>query len=831
MNSITLKQTQDTARVLLHVMRRMDDEEFKRNDDGKKVIYLLDSDIVGLYANPQHTMGYTDAFLPKHEDAAALAWTIAEYIFTARRLGTTCMALPHRYETLSNLEAVMRSTDKEAKSTPPEQLLAFLGELATNADGAPRTFYQDNHRYKKLLQMLYGYAGGASKNFEARRFLKALRERWIDPLEEHLPHGIWPDEQEIQISIDAWFERIRKTRNYFRYDAEPDAVRAHQKLAEDDGHTAKSLRDYADAVVLASIEAANDKLAHHDDIRLLLVTGSSTLHLAAGLYTHGSDKQSFGHRYLRHPLMLLAAPDLLPDIENPSASQDLALFFERALLPDSVDFGKREENTALLCEALFGSLEESPLDVRKELELLQPAHAHAHVVRRVDESRLAASLTTEVKQNLANAVRVSAVKLGMPTLEDADKRARQDLAAPGSTPESSYTRFKELLDAESKKTTNDFLATLFDLGLEQLLRESRLRCNEDGQHLELRRGTPYIEFGEFELAKQFYRKLSDAKIPADPLSGDFRQLRERMLIDDPTRYTLALVYGLAFAHLGAWDLCARCAEFAFGIAQRLDCDKQYCTIKMREIHGDEAAYLLASAKRHTALDFQDLDEAVSALEEAVAIWSEIHHNSSLDPRMQSEHLAMEVSRWTLARYSSIKNGAAKTGLKSLADLQLELLKMLDGFRCPEQYDKAPTYPMLCILEEQLLVNLFIVTLMREIPSRRASDIQGDPNATEVFSRKGKRGLTFYLEMYHHMLDCKHKVRPSALVWAVFYVASALYAKELAKWNTPNGYEEHMSELRRWCKPGWGLLPRDLKRMKEYLQCVEQHVPPPVQNMK
>lgn len=812
------KQTQDTARVLLHVMRRMVDEEFKQHDG--KIIYLIDSDIVALYANPQRRHHYTDAFLPESEDAAALAWTVAEYIFTTRRLGITCMAPPHRYETLSNLEAVMHKAGKEAKSVTRNELLTFLDKLATHTATSPeRTFYQDNRQYKKLIQMLYGYADGASKNFETRRFLMALRERWIEPVESVLPEGTWPSEQDIQDSINVWYDNIRRTRKMFSHDTEDAALAAQQKLAENEG-TAKALRDYADAVVLASIEAANDKLIHHK-IKMLLLTGSPTLHLAGELHAHDG-KQSFGHRYLRGPLMLLAAPDLLPDVESSSPAKDLALFFERALLPDMDASGNHKGSATLLCKALFGGLDETPASVKKELGLSDSDQD-------LTQPRAEETLTTEVKQNLANAIRVSAVKLRMPTLEEAHQRAQADLLTSSNEHGNAFERFEKLIESEGRKTTNDFLATLFELGLEQLLRESQEKCGREELHLEFRRGTPYIDFGKFKLAERFYLRLADTQYPADLVNDNLRELRDQMLEDDDTRYTLALVYGLAFAHLGAWPLCVRCAEFALGIALSLDCEHNVCSEKTQSIRGDEAAYLLASARRHAATDSRTIDEASKALEQAVEIWSESNPGRKLDLRMRSERLALEVSRWTLVRYSP-RRAVAKTNLKPLAELQSAILEMLNELIDQLACEKEAVNVMWCILEEQLLTNLFIVTLMREIPEGQAKGQEGDPKATEIFSGKRKRGLTFYLAMYRRMIVCTHKGRVSALVKAVFYVVSASYDKDLASWNTSDGYSKNMAELRLWCEPGLGLLPRDLKRMKEYLKYVEQHVPPPASSV-
>ena len=809
------RQHQDTARVLLHTMRRMDDEVFKKQ--GGKILYLLDSDIVALYANPRNNLKYTDALMPTSEDAEALSWAITEYIFTTQRLGQTVMALPHRYEALRMLRTVLRKTQDTPPVQPTEQITKFLETIGDVNTDSGRKLYGDATAIK-MLQQLYGYVSGASENFQARRFLTALRNGWIESVDEaiheKLPAGIWPDDEQITSAADIWFETVRNTRKLFHQsnsvsDDEQEAVNAHAVLTKNNIESAKTLRDYADAQVLASLEEANRRLGHQSiSIRLVLVTGSPTLHLAAELYgrNRNGDESTFGTKYLRHPLMLLAAPNLLPDIVE--SSQDLGMFLENAL-QQQTKFSPQEKSR-MLCEECFGS--NIPSDIAEDLALSSSAIESLSTHNKIEDE-----LRGKMQGNWVRAIRVSAFKGGMLSCDIAYKRAIDEFCL---MPDMSarYERFKELVKNEARKTTNEFIATLLDLGLERFLKPPKPRTTNITQvDLEHRRGTPYIDFGIFKHAKNFYKLLSDATNPRVLTSERLGALRQQMLDGDHSRYTMVLVYGLVFAQFGSWDLCERCAEFALDIAKGLPSETSGRS-ELRNIHGEEAAYLLAYALRHQAKNCQVLDRAKTALNEAIA------HNGA-DPRFKSERLALEVSRWSIIRYEGAMEAECKPS--SLYDLQSRFLEELETLpphnSCTTLLSENDKW---CRLEEQLLTNLFIVTLMRELPAPKSKKMKLDSDAVAVFSKY--RGLKFYLDLYCHMLECRktQRSRVSALVEAVFFTASAAYDKEIAGWSRREKYDENRNKLERWRKDDLGLLERDKKRIREYLAYIDRNVPQP-----
>lgn len=820
------KQHQDTARILVHVMRRMEDERFKR--DGGRIVYLLDSDIVALYANPRNNLKYTDVFMPSKQDAEALSWTIVEYIFTGRRLGLTLMSPAHRFEAMGMLHAILLDAGKDIlDKLDIATLLNFMRSYVND-----RTQFENDGKFLKLLQSIYGYVAGASDNFRARRMLTAMRERWINSVEEDLdniPLKSWPslESEATSKATDAWQDTIQQARLHFKHqkeakevEEEGEALKVHKQLAADT-ESAEAMRDYADAITLASLQTANELLEKSAaKVRIVLVTGAPTLHLAAEIHGFSDgigQHSSFGWQYLRHPLMLLAAPDLLPDIDSATPSQDLSAFFEQALqrrdfLSAGFEPRNRHANSWLLCEALFEG-HKVPQKVAQTLGLAIEQGALKASYRIPDE--FADELVSQMQQQLAKAIRVSAMKSGMRRLEDGHELACQDFSCLQDDQKKIVEKFQELLDAEGEKTTNEFLATLFDLGLEQFLKESKQKNKDTPENLEFRRSTPYIDFGKFDKAKAYYAQLSHAKDPRELVSSQLGELRKVMLDEDPTRYTMALVYGLVFAQFGSWDLCARCAEFALDIAKSGDPSARGHGEKIGTIYGEEAAYLLAYSLRHLANNVGQLDQAKAALGEAMDIWSERVDSTCMGSRFLSESLAQGVTRWTLARNSKQPAGQLQEPPESLDSLQSRLLvevdKLPDWKDCSTQPDER-----VCKLEEQLLTNLFIVTLMREIA--HLPEKAPDPDSAAIFSRNKHKGLKFYLDRFDHMFKCRKcaQGRISALVEAVFMTASAVYDKSHAGWNDPATKKANMEKLTKWiADKKSGLLDRDRSRLEEY----------------
>ncbi|WP_295390686.1 hypothetical protein [uncultured Thiodictyon sp.] len=314
-----IRHLRNAAKLLLDVDGLLQDHAFE--ETGGQVIYAVDTDIVHLYLSPPTNARYADVFHQGHTEQSVvlLAWLLCDLIFdhrcgfakhrpfvlvpphdeelqrTADALQRKLLQLTERVENeMGNTVLKLRQLIQDSTTTSPDAVRALAERLAQEA---PRLIASFQERRE-------------GPELELKRFADLARANAFIPMEALIVPALGcslpcPDvARNIEHSV-----KFNATKTEWR-----KALTKHRDIRK------PAYAIEADAEVLARLDWINNNPGTRDQIRLVLITGSHDIFLAARDLETGPD---YAAKYLRHPRSFLGLRDAFAILrENDSAVAD-----------------------------------------------------------------------------------------------------------------------------------------------------------------------------------------------------------------------------------------------------------------------------------------------------------------------------------------------------------------------------------------------------------------------------------------------------------------------------------------------------------------------------
>jgi len=638
-------------------------EDKRIAENGGKILYAVDADIVILYTAPVETSvttergreGYAQIF-PEDEKnlSIALGRALAEHIF--HHLSGSDFPLliipPIEEEIREVYNAVARNAEakKEEARGDLDRLKTLLAELKEKLN---EELLNDLPKAAPaLFEILAGRRGAI---VEFNRFNRLLADTRIAPPEFVLKQGLVTDETVVQALSpiedvkgwmqiyklrEAWLERLLKTKSKKRY-------------------TEIISRD---AQALARLEWINNHL--DKDSRLVYITGDASLHKAGNDYCQEQGGDSFADLYLRHPKAYLA--------------EGLVLFPNKKQhdTPEKVETELFDWLDTFLAQLKLGGED----DIKKIDGLLgESKSALEDRVRPVLDTD--PNILDRFQKNWAAYVRdhMLVALHETPNVLDGDALGVELVGDIGILIE----RVERQLEEKIRESWDEFFAAATEAGYRLVLGKKRRSRN-----------LPPLLFNRLPKTQEFAEKVLEPR--------DYKDAIKNLLEEDPSKYSYYLAFACLLAAEGNWHVSAILAGRAMDIARKCP--------KATNISGREATYLRAVAMRHNASSVKDLDKLAPLLDEAEKCLAIDRGNRPGLPggeiRFKAERLAIYWC-YHMFRLFLGKETPSENVVPTLAQLQEKVEALLNELEEIE-IDKR----IVRKVERSLLTNLFMTALLR-----------------------------------------------------------------------------------------------------------------------
>lgn len=613
--------------------------------------YVVDTDVVAMYLDPDDMYRYGDVFGDDPSVAAALSRLIGDFVFR------------------SEPSPVLPSNTSSYLLVPPHDeeiyriLLAKAKKLTTAGD-------VNTKQFKKLSQVLEGY----KRDKDDSKLVKALSD--------HVPEltALYDANHGEKAALDRFAQlrddKLVNIENYrsddFTFpavtevDGRPcDAVQEKSKRWQKLLKNYQSLRQPAyaligDADVLATIEYLNAELAS-DKKRVLLISGSPYLHQAASKYVPSEANprnHDFARLYIRHPQWVLAHPAFFApkDASRKAITQDR----DRPTAGAS-DKGETTFNLMEWLGILLPSVARDDPQHDDEDEDSEDGAAKS-----LDEK------ASEVRQQWAEQVRIVAVEKYANALEAPKAQGAKQLAAlMKSMLASKHWSLRHFRDKILEESANSLSRIYFSAVWLGLWGEQDAESNSP---------MPPLRFDGNIVEVDAYKKsvLQLQRHSARLTRAEIRQLAElkaELGKYDSSLYHTHVIHAFAFGMRNRWDAVLTLCRIAIGIADTLPRTEN----EFRK--GREAAYLAAIACRRTATSIEGLAHAESYVREAV---KRDNKKAKLDIRFRSEELAIKTRRLLFRYYTRLDKNVSGDAARLIT--QLKELKKESSNRTDEDVE-------------------------------------------------------------------------------------------------------------------------------------------------
>jgi hypothetical protein len=675
-------------------------------DEGGRILYAVDNDVVNLFGNPKDNADYARVFDQGLDEARdVLAWVLARFIFY-RLTGSNPLVMipPHTEELEVYFGRLYQSFGKISEDVRRDHdVVVRLHKQYQNAHDMDALISGIEQEAVALVQLFYSSpAGPAAELTRIAGLLRDLRilhiERFVDEHDGWVAPVLFDDTDPadrdlLQSLTGEWVIRLDKSKS----------------------KAASASRIRRDAEVLARLERMNASVGLSR--RVVLISGDHALYLAARSYEI-ADGESFADLYIRDPRVFLGAPGLL---STPGMSSG----------PCEAD--SRRLDLINLLDMLFACFDPRTPGYLDRLRnsvinlTLSDGDAFAEAFSR-DKSDWADRLRHE----WAEFVRLAAVEAEF--LQDRELAAMlaKEIA------DLDQNALRATLERRSWEARREVVLSVIDAGF------SSTAAAERALQILPARGVPALRLESFPLAKNYsdhlVRTLQQKPGPEDRPS--LSELRD----DERHLYTAFLVHALAFAVAGRWSATVVSAGFALEIADRLrELGEQD---PARPIRGVDAAYLLAIALRHSSQRVDDLSRVRLYLEQARSRAEELPG----DLRLESEKLALDI---TYHHYRLFLHAPIPADIPPLGQCQASLLALIVRLDTEERDETIRT-----ALQKQVLTNLFSVLLLRRY-MEGVDDPQKGTNVHLLLNRFKK-----VMEPKHE----PHLRAVTCLTWAVYLAA-------------------------------------------------------------
>jgi hypothetical protein len=604
-------------------------------DSGGIVLYAMDNDVMTSITAPWQVEGrvYLDYFLSSDEEAQiSLAYILAEYFLRAHEMRAPFVLL---HPTDLELERLWNRvyTKAEEESGLFDDAIAVVSKHLEKPAGIPA-------EEQKFLTFLRGLIAILSKRHgaiaELERVVRVRGAHTVIPADCIVYGGepVIPEVQDkdftaLEPLCNKWLTELNKERKPAYSNGRTSHDLARPRLDPDVRWTNNQI----DAAVLARVEWINHsyeaeaKLEAEKDIgarkaakRLCFVTGDQAIGKIAAerkWKPDSVDQKNVAQAFVRNPMCFLA------DAE----------FFRLANVKAPDFFSNLASKIPILHKGVTGS--------------------------RVDATSLSDWLNVLFPATLPRAARtVAKTEIAEKFVEATEKWSTYlKVTAAGARFREADSEFKQRIDR--MLSSNDLLEGLKKLG-EQAARAGNNAVTRFGiagvlagfwsldSKRSLNRAVPAVKFESFGVAREAIQALLNADT-----FGEAQQILNRGRAteiegEEPSQYSLFVVFALAFAIANEFRHAKAMARAAFSLAANHD--QKNGDPKSKTVKGDEAAYLCAVFGRLCANEPRELNacETLLAAAEERQRWEPVRESLRQNPdyrdvRFRAERLHVKIA--------------------------------------------------------------------------------------------------------------------------------------------------------------------------------------------
>ena len=657
----------NAARLMRYCAGYIADRNAQQN--GWRLYYAVDVDIVKLFMAPDQTTAYANIF-DEHDDADTrelLARLLGDFIFrppgdqdvlSAASGGNMFIIPPHDEEIGRMLFALSQKLvgEIDVAEIQLEDVVAKLTDQMDRNDSSSLSQWLIDSA-PTLIEVFDGKSGPRS---ELDRF-ESLEENRLLHIERYLEtEPLWTFPLPMTEGNKDEFPRLTELFGEWQ-----------ERLTE---HKTPKQTKYGlvrDAYVLAMVEWLNEQMAASKR-RVVLITGTHGVLKAAERYRPKATKthsRTFGDLYVRHPQFVMVDDEFFPDIPAPGETGEggsfklfdwLNLFFPK-VIRDGVS------SIASINTSLLERIEESADAEFKETVVLL-AKSDPSVKGR---SSFPNSMVDEWRTQIRGA-----------------SIARRIYTAEESWP----LRAKELLEFLKVRLADGWTVEQLrhDLANRALQSLSALYSStvwlglwsQVGTLSEQVRGIPVLRFDKgYEKAQEYCRRVIEAMKADTPESLaakkehlNIAEMFSQLSSVDGSNYHGHLIHALAYATKGHWHAADTLCKIALRTADELPKDP-------RELRrGREAAYLLAISKRRLARSVENLVIARQYLQEAL---DRENDGATADLRFLSEALAIDVAKLNFGYFLNDPACAVAKDSAAILSDATELFSNIDSDPVPD----------------------------------------------------------------------------------------------------------------------------------------------------
>jgi hypothetical protein len=644
------RQMLTEAAALTNWCARHWDDETDRAENGTRIHYAVDVDVVTFYSDPSMAGDRSFVFSDANEISEAIAGLTADFVL--HRLSGSYSSSPDSsapegtLEPLilipphgAELQRVVMAISNDATSKVRQELDTLKTERAElkrrldglDATSSTRAFLEFiAERTPTLANLISGQTGAAAQmtalNILPRGRLTSLTAHPAFSGEDGLAlpptlHGSPAQKEQLLAAADVWQRRMLKLHS------NAPGPWMLNRIADD-------------AQALAALEWINaDAVKRGTKRRLVLVTATQRI-LQAGLNSPASHPgfQSFGDAYLRDMRSVLGAKSLF-SVPNSNASDTtfrvlewMSVLFPKSVLQERVLSSnaagdqlsvKVDVNLVNVADIINGK------ELDRSLKILNETGYRSDPGLAFPDSALA-----EWRSVVSGTF--SEIVLSRKKRTSAQRLKRIATGAGKTSGAELLTNLLAALGRQVKRSFADLYLSTGVIGVEQLL-EPNLSV----------RGLPALRFDtdEFRQSQQVFETLATQlfAIPR-PQQIDLQDLYQTLQNEDESNYSALVIHAFIYASSGRWFSARTLCRVALLVVDALE------PAQRGTRSGREAAYLMAVAERRLAISISKLELARAALKDALDRC--VGEAEKQDPRFKSEMLAQDVTRSQMAYFGT-----------------------------------------------------------------------------------------------------------------------------------------------------------------------------------
>jgi len=493
-----------------------------------------------------------------------------------------------------------------------------------------------------------------------------------------------------------------------------------------------------DAEVLARLEWINKEM-QGENKRLVLISGDPSLHIAASGYPLEGGK-SFADLYVRNPLVFLAAPGFLslrPELEirgrehyeNPVVKLGIIKWFDVFLAqykPGSTGYTKRlKDITAITNEVTQREIAKTFMTDEEGQKSLQRLIADWQQF--VQLAGFVHGFTGEEKFSILE-------KIG-----DED-----------------FGELRRKIEKKADDVWRNFLQSATEVGFWSTNAFEKKFEKEPYRLLPLR-GIPAPRFTLKPICT--YIKKLCLTLQHGPITRQEISFND-LIKEDKSGYSAFFLFSLAFGAAGRWGVSRILAKHALNISDHLGPDQQLPPA-LEPITGNEAAYLLSWAIRHSVKNVAMLEEAIDYLEEAVQRKIKAVGGDGTDIRYRSEHIAIYMTCHFFRIFKKQTFAKEVPSLEECHNKIIRLLHQLNQDRNEEEHIRK-------IVKKQLFVYLFSSYILRQFKEK-----------SHVPPQQKKEVLNL-LPDFQELLESQEPPTRTCFTQPVYWAACSMLSEDIEK---------------------------------------------------